>query len=214
MPVVTQDSDCPESKRSAYIGTDNVEAGRRAGEELVRLLPDGGQVALFVGKLDVANARERKQGIEQVIEGHPIEIVEVFTDEVQRSVAQSNVRNALDKYPELAAMVGLWSYNTPAIVKVVQERGLEGRITIVGFDEEGATLDAVADGTVASTVVQQPFEFGYRSIRALALLARGENAGLPADGLEYVPVRVIDREQVEPFRRDLLRQLDEGRAEG
>jgi ABC-type sugar transport system substrate-binding protein len=37
MPVVTQDSDCPESKRSAYIGTDNVEAGRRAGEELVRL---------------------------------------------------------------------------------------------------------------------------------------------------------------------------------
>jgi ribose transport system substrate-binding protein len=171
-------------------------------------------VALFVGKLDVANARERKQGIEQVIEGHPIEIVEVFTDEVQRSVAQSNVRNALDKYPELAAMVGLWSYNTPAIVKVVQERGLEGRITIVGFDEESATLDAVADGTVASTVVQQPFEFGYRSIRALALLARGENAGLPADGLEYVPVRVIRREQVEPFRRDLLRQLDEGRAEG
>lgn len=213
MPVITQDSDCPESKRIAYIGTDNVEAGRVAGRKLVELLPDGGRVALFVGKLDVANARERRSGIEQEIADHGIEIVETFTDEVSRPVAQANVRNALEKYPDLDALVGLWSYNTPAIVKVVEEKGIGGEIEIVGFDEEDVTLDAIEQGVVAATVVQQPYEFGYRSIRALSRLARGLDPELADNGLNYVPVRLIDGGNVSEFRVDLERLLEAGSSE-
>ncbi len=213
MPVITQDSDCPDSKRIAYIGTDNVEAGRVAGRKLVELLPDGGQVAIFVGKLDVANARERRSGIEQAVAGHAIEIVETFTDEVSRPVAQANVRNALEKYPDLDALVGLWSYNTPAIVKVVEEKGIAGEVKIVGFDEEDTTLDAIEQGVVAATVVQQPYEFGYRSIRALAQLARGLDPGLASDGLNYVPVRLIDQDNVSEFRVELGRLLEAGSGE-
>ena len=213
MPVITQDSDCPDSKRIAYIGTDNVEAGRVAGRKLVELLPDGGEVALFVGKLDVANARDRRSGIEQEVEAHGIEIVETFTDEVSRPVAQSNVRNALEKYPDLDALVGLWSYNTPAIVKVVEEKGIIGKVKIVGFDEEDVTLDAIEQGVVAATVVQQPYEFGYRSIRALAQLARGLDPGLSDSGLNYVPVQLIDEGNVAQFRVDLERLLAAGSSE-
>ena len=213
MPVITQDSDCPDSKRIAYIGTDNVEAGRVAGRKLVELLPDGGEVALFVGKLDVANARDRRSGIEQEVEAQGIEIVETFTDEVSRPVAQSNVRNALEKYPDLDALVGLWSYNTPAIVKVVEEKGIIGKVKIVGFDEEDVTLDAIEQGVVAATVVQQPYEFGYRSIRALAQLARGLDPGLSDSGLNYVPVQLIDEGNVAQFRVDLERLLAAGSSE-
>ena len=213
MPVITQDSDCPDSKRIAYIGTDNVEAGRVAGRKLVELLPDGGEVALFVGKLDVANARDRRSGIEQEVEAHGIEIVETFTDEVSRPVAQANVRNALEKYPDLDALVGLWSYNTPAIVKVVEEKGIIGKVKIVGFDEEDVTLDAIEQGVVAATVVQQPYEFGYRSIRALAQLARGLDPGLSDSGLNYVPVQLIDEGNVAQFRVDLERLLAAGSSE-
>jgi len=210
MPVITQDSDCPESKRIAYIGTDNVEAGRVAGREILEALPEGGEVALFVGKMDVANAVERKRGIDEVLEGSGVTVVEVLTDEGQRAVAQNNVRNALDKYPGLAGLVGLWSYNTPAIVKVVEEKGLQGKIRIVGFDEEKPTLDGIEDGTVLATVVQQPYEFGYRSIRALAMLARGQDPGLPPDGLAYVPVEVIDRTNIAAFRERIERLRAEG----
>jgi ribose transport system substrate-binding protein len=212
MPVITQDSDCPESNRVAYIGTDNVEAGRVAGAEIKKALPDGGKIALFVGKLDVANARERKQGIEEAIKGTKIEIVESFTDEGLRPTAQTNVRNALDKYPDLKCLVGLWSYNAPAIIKVVKEKGLTGKIKVVGFDEEGPTLDGIDEGVVQSTVIQQPFEFGYLSIRALASLARKEDAGLPKNGLAYVPVRVIDKGNLKEFRTKVEEMMREGRG--
>jgi ribose transport system substrate-binding protein len=199
MHVITQDSDCPESNRTAYIGTDNTEAGRVCGREINKALPEGGKVALFVGKLDVANARERRQGILEVLRPG-IEVVETFTDEGSRDTAQNNVRNALDKHPDLRALVGLWSYNPPAIVKVVTEKGLAGKVKIIGFDEEKPTLDGIEDGIVESTVVQQPYEFGYRSIRALAMLARSQNPGLPKNGLDYVPVILVSRENIKDFR--------------
>src|SRR5688572_8183850 len=63
--VVTQDSDAPTSKRECYIGTDNVAAGRQAGELLKEALPQGGKVMLFVGTLDAANAQQRYQGLKE-----------------------------------------------------------------------------------------------------------------------------------------------------
>ena len=211
MPVITQDSDCPDSNRKAYIGTDNVEAGRVAGGEIKKALPGGGKIAIFVGKLDVANARERHQGIVEVLRGSNVEIVDpVFTDEGQRPTAQNNVRNALDKHADLKGLVGLWSYNTPAILQVVTEKGLQGKIAVIGFDEETPTLDGIESGVVQATVVQQPFEFGYQSIRALAKLARKEDPGLPGK-LVYVPVKVIDRSTVKEFRARLAEMLAQGR---
>ncbi len=210
MPVITQDSDCPESNRIAYIGTDNVEAGRVAGREVLKAIPEGGKIAVFVGKLDVANARERRQGVAEIVEPKGIEIVETFTDETDRARAQDNVRNALDKYPDLKCLVGLWSYNPPAILKVLDEKGLLGKIKIIGFDEEMPTLDGIEKGHVQSTVVQQPYEFGFQSIRALAMLSRGEDPGLPANKLHYVPVEVIDPSNVAAFKTKLTGLLKEG----
>ena len=106
--------------------------------------------------------------------------------------------------------MGLWSYNAPAIIKVVKEKALQGKIKVVAFDEEAPTLDGIEDGTVESTVVQQPFEFGYQSIRALARLARKEDPGLPANGLAYVPVRVIDKSNLKEFREKVREMLREG----
>lgn len=216
MPVVTQDSDAPDSKRKVYIGTNNVEAGRVAGREIIKALTEGGKVspgkiALFVGKLDVANARERKQGIEETLKDTGIEVVETFTDETKRPTAQTNVRNALDKYPDLKCLVGLWSYNPPAIIHVLKEKGLAGKIKVVAFDEEQATLDGLVDDTVFSTVVQQPYEFGYQSVKVLAKLTRKESIDLPADGLLYVPVKVIDKSSVAEFKQKVDQMLKEGR---
>ena len=59
--VFTQDSDAPESNRACYIGTDNVAAGRQAGDLIKEVLPSGGKAMLFVGQLDAQNARERIQ---------------------------------------------------------------------------------------------------------------------------------------------------------
>ena len=63
MTVICQDSDAPASKREFYLGTSNYMAGRAAGKLIKEAVPDGGEVMLFVGKMEVLNAQERSQGI-------------------------------------------------------------------------------------------------------------------------------------------------------
>src|ERR671930_56133 len=86
--LITTDSDAPQSNRLAYIGTDNVAAGRQAGEEIKKALPNGGKIALFVGTMDADNARERVQGIKEAIAGTKVELVDVFTDQVDFAKAK------------------------------------------------------------------------------------------------------------------------------
>ncbi len=211
MPVVTQDSDAPKSKRVAYVGTDNVEGGRQVGRLIKEVLPNGGKIAVFVGKMDVANARERLQGIKEVIDGANITVVtgRPFTDENQLPKAQENVRVALGKYPDVGCLVGLWSYNGPMILKVVEETG--AKVPIVCFDEDPATLRGVREGKIRATVVQQPFEFGYRCIKLLTQLARGQNPKIPKNGLMHVDTMIIKKDNVDAFEKDLQAQMAQGK---
>ncbi|HUG43015.1 MAG TPA: sugar-binding protein, partial [Acidobacteriota bacterium] len=197
--VVTHDSDAPESDRLFYVGTDNVQAGRQAGELIRQALPDGGEIMLFVGNLDAQNARERYRGIQQALEGSNIRILDVRTDDTDRVRAKANVLDALVNDPEIDGLVGLWSYNGPAILNAVQESGKIGQVQIVCFDEEDETLAGIKQGAIFATVVQQPYEFGYQAIRLMARILEGDRSFIPDDGRIFIPTLVVDRENVDEF---------------
>ncbi len=199
VPLFTTDSDAPQSKRLAYIGTDNVAAGKQAGEEIKKALPNGGKIMLFVGTLDADNARERVQGIKEVLAGTKIEILDVRTDQVDFAKAKSNVEDTLTKYPDVALLSGLWSYNTPEIYDAVKAAGKCGSLKIVGFDEDPRTLRGISEGCIQSTVVQQPFEFGYQSMTDLIKVIGGDKSFIPANGLIIIPTQVIDKSKVAAF---------------
>ncbi|HKI68154.1 MAG TPA: substrate-binding domain-containing protein, partial [Verrucomicrobiae bacterium] len=78
--LITTDSDAPQSKRVCYIGTDNVAAGKQAGELIKQAIPQGGEIMLFVGNLDAQNAKERLQGIKDALQGSNVKIADVRTD--------------------------------------------------------------------------------------------------------------------------------------
>src|SRR4029079_12918722 len=119
--VVKHASHAPGSNRSFYIGTDNVAAGRQAGELLKEALPQGGKIMVFVGVLDAANAQQRYQGLKEAIAGSNITIIDVRTDNTDRVRAKSNASDTIVNNPDIAGMVGLWSYNGPAILAAVKE---------------------------------------------------------------------------------------------
>jgi len=201
--LVTQDSDAPESNRACYVGTDNYSAGVAAGELLKKTLPGGGKIMLFVGTLDAQNAQDRKKGIEDTLKGSGIEIVDTRTDETDRLKAKANAQDALVTHPDLACLVGLWSYNGPAIVNGVRASGKLGQVKIICFDEEEETLQAVKDGYIAGTIVQQPFEFGYQSVKVLVALAKGDKSVIPPTKQLFVPVKTISQENVDEFWTNL-----------
>lgn len=197
--IFTQDSDAPQTNRACYIGTDNVEAGRQAGQLIREAIPEGGSIMLFVGKLDARNAQERIQGIKEALVGSSVNIIDVRTDDVDDVRAKANAADALVRHPDIKALVGLWSYNGPAILNAVREAGKIGRVRIVAFDEADDTLAGVKDGSIHGTVVQQPYEFGYQAIMRMAQAVRGDRSFIPASKQIIVPTQVVKRANVEEF---------------
>jgi len=197
--VFTQDSDAPQTSRTCYIGTDNLAAGRQAGQLIREALPEGGEIMLFVGKLDAQNAQERIQGIREALAGSAIRIIDVRTDDADDVRAKANAADTLVRYPDIEALVGLWSYNGPAILNAVREAGKVGEVRIVAFDEADETLVGVRDGAIHATVVQQPYEFGYQAIMLMAQALRGDRSFIPESEQIIVPTLVVNRENVEEF---------------
>lgn len=201
--LVTQDSDAPNSNRLCYIGTNNYDAGKAAGQLIQEALPDGGEIMLFVGTLDAQNAQDRKRGIEDVLKGGNITILDTRTDETDRAKAIANAQDAMVSNPELDCLVGLWSYNGPALLNAVRDSNKLGQVKIVCFDEEEETLQGVQDGHIYGTIVQQPFEFGYQSVKLLHGLAQGDTSMVPETKQIFVPVLLIRQDNAAEFWANL-----------
>lgn len=221
--VITQDTDLPpRSKRLCYIGTNNFEAGKAAGDLVKKAIPDGGKVAIFVGQLDKANAVERRNGViaslaglktleeagELVKKGYPLTagkytVIGTYTDNIEHPRCKANAEDAMTKNPDLACMVGLYAYNPPLLLQAAKDQNKADHIKIVGFDEDAKTLQGIRDGTIVGTIVQQPFEFGYQSVKTLVDVARGDRSSIPANGVRNIPHKVIEKGNVDEFEKQL-----------
>lgn len=194
---ITTDSDAPDTKRVCYIGTDNVAAGVEDGKLIKEAIPQGGKIMVFVGKLDAQNAKDRLQGIKQELDGSNVQIVDVRTDDTDPVRAQNNASDTLVKYPDIACLVGLWSYNGPAILHAVRSAGKAGKVKIVCFDDDPDTLTGVASGDIYGTVVQQPYEFGKQAITRMDKYLHGDKTALAGeDGKIFIPTIPVTKANV------------------
>lgn len=217
---ITHDSDAPETNRVCYIGMDNYDAGRMCGKLVKEALPRGGEVMIFVGRIEQLNAKLRRQGLidelmdrphnpenydepGQPIKGDRYDILDTRTDGFDFSKAKSEAQDAINKYPDLKCMVGLFAYNPPLMLEAVKEAGKTGDIKIVAFDEEDGTLQGIKDGFIFGTVVQDPYQYGYKSVEVLAALARGDKSVVPESKFINIPARQIRADNVDEFWTNL-----------
>ena len=208
--VITQDSDAPDTDRALYLGADNRAAGRQAGELIKKALPQGGKIMVFVGKREVQNAQERFEGLKESLQGSNVSIIDLMTDDANPGNARENAYEALKKNPEIAGMVGLWSYNGPAIVQALRPEGKLGKIQIVCFDDEKDTLAAIKEGAIFATVAQQPFEYGYLAVKTASQILRGDRSMIPGAKTIFIPTVVIQRNNVDDYTKKLDQLLAGG----
>lgn len=222
--LITQDSDAPDTNRLAYIGMDNYQAGRMVGEIVKESLPNGGKLAIFVGRLEQDNARKRRQGVIDEVLGRNFDssrydapgrdlsegkfsIVVTLTDQFDRVKAKGNCEDAMLRYPDLAGIVGLFGYNAPICIEALKQQKKLGAIKVFSFDEADETLQGIKDGTVVGTVVQNPYEYGFQSVKLLRDILAGNRAAIPESKIIDIPARRIDRSNVELFWADLKAKL-------
>jgi ribose transport system substrate-binding protein len=205
--LFTTDSDAPQSKRVAYIGSSNTDLGKEAGKLMLKALPNGGKCVGFVGLLGADNARERIEGVKEVLKGSKVELVDVRGDEIDQTRAKRNVEDTLAAMPDVSCLVGFYSYNTPRIYEVLKEAGKLGQMKVIGFDEDPITLGGVKEGSIVGTVVQQPFEWGYQGMKLMAKYLENDKSGIPANGIIIVPGKVIDQSNVDDFMASMKQMM-------
>jgi len=185
--VITFDADGPKDCREAFVGTNNLEAGRALGQATATLRPDGGSTVCFVGIKGSQNARERLRGFTEGA-GEKIKVVDVMEDQVDESKARNNVTAAIQNHPDLNILTGIWSYNAPAIADIVEGANRRKDFAVVVFDAEPNAIGAMGRGLIDVMLVQNPYEMGYQGVTLLHALIEQDEAtvkGMLKDGDIY-----------------------------
>ena len=195
--LVTFDSDSPVSNRICFIGTDNYDAGRTAGQHMKQAVPAGGEIIIAIGSLDKQNGQQRRQGVIDELLDRPYEpqrsmdpvdaslkgskytVAATLVDGIKPDVAEKLASEAIAQHADLKGIVCLFASNTPAVLKALQSTGKTGKIQVVGFDTNEETLAGIEQGTVYASMMQDPYYIGMESIRILAEASRGNRQAVP-----------------------------------
>ena len=175
--VLTIDSDLDRKDfadaRFAFIGTDNRTGGQVLGKCAKGLRAEGGDYVTFVGRTGAQNAIERIDGFAEGA-GDKFVLKDKMADDTNKQAARDNVRNAIRNHEGLKVLVGIWSYNAPAIVDVVRELDRRKDFTVVVFDAEPDAITAMKDNQIDAMVVQNPFDMGFQGVRLLQALVKDD----------------------------------------
>jgi ribose transport system substrate-binding protein len=168
VPVITIDSDAPDSQRLYFIGTNNLAAGRLGGQRVAAQLNGKGTVVFFTNP-GQPNLEERLKGYKDVLATFPgIKIGEVFD-------MQGDPGKALDKSEEyltrtgankVDALVCLEAAAGKDVAEAIKRHHAEDR-TLVTMDVDPSTLELVKSGEIDATISQKPFTMAYLGLKGL-----------------------------------------------
>ena len=221
IPLITVDSDSPNSNRIAFIGTNNYEAGRQCGELVKTALPEGGELIICVGSVESDNGRSRRDGLLDALferakdstrSSEPLDapakagkytVLQTLIDGADPNKAKTLAADAMQKHPDVKCFVGLWSYNTPALLESLKQAGKLGQIKIIGFDDLEPTLAGVEAGHVFATLVQDQYNMGFDSVMLMCATLQHSNAvdGRPRKA-SLTCTALLNAEDVQIFRSD------------
>jgi ribose transport system substrate-binding protein len=206
IPVITVDTDVPDSKRLTYVGTDNVGSGRKLGELVVQAesarlgqaaaAPKAGpflRIGIIVGSTEAPNQQQRLEGFRSVVQAAPgAEITGIGVSNISRIQATQAAAQLLRAHPDINVMVGMSALDGVGILQAVKSMNLQGQVKIYGFDDLDETKTAIAKGEIEATVIQQPAEMGTEAVRLMHAYFEGS----VLDKVHFTSYEVLDRKNV------------------
>lgn len=166
VPVMTFDSDAPQSKRFAYYGVDDAKLGARVMDELAALMNQKGRVAILAGNQNAPNLRKRVEGVKAAAAQYPgIGIVDTFFHSETPQDAAAEMVRATNAYPEITgwALVGGWPLFTKTLLTDLDPKKLK----VVSVDALPAELVYIDKGLAPVLLAQPVYLWGQKSVDAI-----------------------------------------------
>jgi ribose transport system substrate-binding protein len=178
-------------KVATFIGSDNYEGGKLAGEFLAKRLGGKGQVAVLEGIPGHETGDSRLRGFREALKASPgVEIVASQTANWERDQGFNVFQNILQSHPEVQAVFACSDLMALGAVEAIAAAKKTGQIAVVGFDASSEARDAVLKGTMDATVAQSPAQMGALAVENAVKLLKGEQVNAEF----VVPIKLITKE--------------------
>ncbi|MFL7838495.1 MAG: ABC transporter substrate-binding protein [Candidatus Promineifilaceae bacterium] len=202
IPVIMVDrrADVPRELYATYLGSDFVEEGKKAGDEMNNLLPDGGKIVELVGTVGSAPANDRYSGFRETLNDN-IEIIDSQSGDFTRAKGKEVMEAFLKNYGD--EITGLYAHNDDmaiGAIQAIEEYGLNPGtdIKIVSIDAVRGAFEAMIDGKLNVTVECNPllgpqfYDLALRAVNGEELpewVPSEESVYYPDNAAELLPER-------------------------
>jgi ribose transport system substrate-binding protein len=175
IPVITIDSGLNPDISLCFIATDNIKASRKAADVLAKLIGYEGEVGLIPFIKGAATSNQREQGFKEGLKKYPkIKLVSVLYSQSDATIGMQVTENMLTAHPNIK---GIFAANEPGAIgcaRVLEQRGLKGKVKLVAFDAAPTEIEALKSGTIQALIVQNPFKMGYLGVKMAVKAIKGE----------------------------------------
>jgi ribose transport system substrate-binding protein len=206
IPVVIVDSALAGEDHVSFVATDNVAAGRLAGERMVKALGGKGRVVVLRYQEGSASTAMRERGFLEAARAGGLTVVSdtQYGGATTESAMATSESLLLAQGAADGKIDGVFCPNestTFGMLLALDKTGLATKVKLVGFDASDKLVKALADGRIDALVVQDPFRMGYLGVTTMVRHLRGQKAEKVIDtGARLVTKANMD----EPAIRELL----------
>lgn len=167
-------------KTASFIGSDNLEGGRLAGQHLAAIVNGKAKVAVLEGIPGHETGDSRLKGFKEAIAATPgVTIVASQPANWERDLGFNVFQNMLQAHPEIDALFACNDMMALGALEAIQAAGRSGKIKVLGFDAVDDARKAIASGAMVGSVAQFPSEMGRVAVESAAKILKGE--AVPAD---------------------------------
>jgi simple sugar transport system substrate-binding protein len=213
IPVVAYNADEPQTGRLAYIGQDLYVSGQEMGDHIVSLLPNGGDIALFIATPGAANIQPRIDGAKATLKSHPNIKYDVVATGAAVPAELTVINSWATGHSSAKGMFAVDAGSTQGIAQTIQKQGLKSKGWVGGgYDLTPITEQLLAAGFIEFTIDQQPYLQGFLPILELYLYKASQ--GLAGIAEVDTGLKFLDKTTVIPYSSTKSRYEGTGNSPG
>jgi len=202
IPVIGFDSGVDSDIPATTAATDNLAAAALAADKLAEAIGGSGEVGVVVHDQTSRTGIDRRDGfVNQIKAKYPnITIVDIQYGGGDQLKSTDLAKAIIQAHPNIKGFFGANEGSAIGVLNAVKELGMEGKITVIGYDSGKAQIDAVGSGVMAGAITQDPIGIGYKCVEAAVKAIKGEQLPKMIDtGFHYYTKENINDATIKPL---------------
>jgi ribose transport system substrate-binding protein len=210
IPMITFDTDAPDSGRAFFIGTNNYTAGSTCGFNMAKKVDFKGNIVIDAPSMGVQSCMERMRGFKDVIKRYPdVHIALELSGGESHALMEAQAEKTLQTVKDLKGIFCISGTSAKVNAKAVKKAGLAGKVKIISFDADRDIIHLLQEGVIDSTVAQRPYTMGYRVVDYLYRIGQlGVDTvmkSIPQNRIVDTGIHIVTRENIDTYRESLKR---------